>query len=351
MAKSDGSSFVGGFVADVLKGTLGLLKPILSVIVAVGIVFVALNYGYHTASDMVLDSLCAIPLVRPYVQACQVHSVPDFSNFVKAQEMFYDRMIVQASGPEAISALELKRVELATRDLQIMVKYSNLMSADLLHDKLGEYLGRSRQFGKDVQSLQAQTKGVIDNLITYNTFTLRKLSDAESKKSSRQDLRVVYESAMALVEKEARRLIIAIETAQTSLMDLEQDLHTVHEISAQEKSYQRAERPHILGDIVSMVRGKGLRRPLVEENLQLLNDFDAERTKAAIQLMRMLNNMEAFQMDLEELRSQVVAPVVAPDIIPLEVHIENIGKAIERLKHGKVIAWKEHDRVEGAETV
>ncbi|KAI9497987.1 hypothetical protein BDB00DRAFT_755788 [Zychaea mexicana] len=82
-----------------------------------------------------------------------------------------------------------------------MVKYSNLMSADLLQEKLGDYLIRSRQFGKDVQSLQAQTKGVIDNLITYNTFTLRKLTDAESRKSSRQELRVVYESAMALVGK------------------------------------------------------------------------------------------------------------------------------------------------------
>ena len=100
-----------------------------------------------------------------------------------------------------------------------------------------------------------------------------------------------------------------------------------------------------------MLRGEGLRRPIVEENLQLLNNFDAERTKAAIQLMRMRNNMEAFQMDLEELRSQVVAPVVAPDVIPLEVHIENIGKAIERLKHGKVIAWKDHEKLETIEPI
>ncbi|KAI9497988.1 hypothetical protein BDB00DRAFT_549154 [Zychaea mexicana] len=136
--------------------------------------------------------------------------------------------------------------------------------------------------------------------------------------------------------------------AQMSMADLEQDLHTVHEISAQEKSYQRTDKPHFLADIINLVRGKGLRRPLVEENLQLLTNFDAERIKAAHQLMRMLNTMEAFQMDLEELRSQVVTPVVAPDVIPLEVHIENIGKAIERLKHGKVIAWKEHEKVEAS---
>ncbi|EIE75772.1 hypothetical protein RO3G_00476 [Rhizopus delemar RA 99-880] len=72
-----------------------------------------------------------------------------------------------------------------------MVKHSNLMSSDLLESKLGEYIVRSRQFGRDLQSLQAQTRGVIDNLITYNTFTFRKLSEVKSKKSSRQDLRIL----------------------------------------------------------------------------------------------------------------------------------------------------------------
>lgn len=148
-------------------------------------------------------------------------------------------------------------------------------------------------------------------------------------------------------EKEARRLILSIESAHTSLDELEQDLLVIHEISAQERNYQKAEKPHILADMVSMVRGKGLRRPLVEENLQLLHNFDAERMKAAQQLMRMLNAMEGFQMDLEELRTQVVTPIVAPDELPLSMHIQNIQKAIERLKKGKVVAWKDREQDEG----
>jgi hypothetical protein len=63
-------------------------------------------------------------------------------------------------------------------------------------------------------------------------------------------------------------------------------------------------------------------------------------------LMVMLDRMEAFQMDLEELRAQVVAPVLVPDAIPLEMHIENVGKAIERLKSGKVIAWEEKAQID-----
>ena len=138
-------------------------------------------------------------------------------------------------------------------------------------------------------------------------------------------------------------MILAIEAAQVSMSDLEEDLHTIHEISVQEKSYQNMEKPDVLADVINLIQGKGLRRPLVEENLQLLTNFEAQRTKAAHQLMYMLNAMEGFQMDLEELRSHVVVPVVSPDVLSLEVHIENIGKAIERLKHGKVIAWKDHN--------
>ncbi|GAA5800418.1 hypothetical protein HPULCUR_005848 [Helicostylum pulchrum] len=91
-----------------------------------------------------------------------------------------------------------------------------------------------------------------------------------------------------------------------SLDLLGEDLYSVHEISIQEKSYRKSENLHILADLVNMVRGKGVRRALVKENLNLLVDLDEERSRGAGQLMVMLDRMQAFQMYLEELRSQVV---------------------------------------------
>ncbi|KAI9020920.1 hypothetical protein CLU79DRAFT_754362 [Phycomyces nitens] len=346
-----GFQFLIRFALDVIKGTLMVLKPIISVIMAVLTILLILSYCYRVLTDGILDIICPIGFMGSLVPSCQHHlmGVPDFTHFVKAQESLYETMLTQ-NNADVISALELKKVELATRDLQVMIKYSTLVSAQILEDKLKDYLVRSRRFGRDIQSLQAQTKGVIDNLITYNTFTIKKLTDVESRKSSRQELRKVYESAMGLVEKEAKRLILAIEKAQGSLDDLEADLYAIHEISVQEKNYQRSEVPHFLAEVVNLVQGKGLRRPLVEENLILLTNFDVERGKASERLVTMLDRMEAFQMDLEELRSQVVAPVVAPDIIPLEIHVENIGKAIERLKSGKVIAWEERPQLDSGNT-
>ncbi|KAI9257968.1 hypothetical protein BDA99DRAFT_514909 [Phascolomyces articulosus] len=344
------------FLIDIIIGALGFLKPLFSILLAIILFVSVVKYGFYLVSDTIVNTTCSVPIIHSYLQICQTPAVPDFSNYVKAQEMLYERMVLQAKEQDSISAMDLKRVELATRDLQVMIKYSNLLSADLFQEKLGDYLIHSRQFGKDIQSLQAQSKGVIDNLITYNSFTLRKLANAKAQRLSRQDLRVVYESAMSLVEKEARRLILAIERAQMSMAELEQDLYAVHEISAQEKSYQETDKPNVLADLGNLVQGKGLRRPLVEENLKLLTDFDIQRIRASHHLMLMLDAMEAFQMDLEELRTHVVSPIIAPDALSLEIHIENIDKAIQRLKDGKVIMWKDQheknkNKVKKGETI
>ncbi|KAI9305635.1 hypothetical protein BJ944DRAFT_161358 [Cunninghamella echinulata] len=80
-----------------------------------------------------------------------------------------------------------------------MIKHSNLALSDVLESKLGEYLIHSRAFGKDIQSMQSQTKGVIDNLITYNTITSRKLLDVEKGITSRQELKLIYEKFMELI--------------------------------------------------------------------------------------------------------------------------------------------------------
>ncbi|ORZ18197.1 hypothetical protein BCR42DRAFT_413327 [Absidia repens] len=355
------------YLFDVVVKGLYIVKPILSVCVAVFILKTLASYG----TRYMLDITC--PFVpTPFlslVPPCQHWNdpVPDFSQLVTVQEKLYKTMMDQDTAQKKalpgalysngntgtavatlhddpttpLTALSLKQVELATRDLQLMIKYSHLAYKDVLNTKLSEYLIHSRAFGRNIQSMHAQSKGVIDNLITYNTVTLRKLSDVEKGIISRQELRAIYEGSMELIEKEARRLILAIEVAQESLNTLEADLYSIQEITIQEKSHQRAEQPHVLADLVNMVTGKGLQRPVVRENMELLMRYDLDRSKSSHRLLLLLDRMEAVQMDLEELRTQVVAPIIIPDTLPLEMHIENINKAIERLKHGKLSGWEQ----------
>lgn len=87
-----------------------------------------------------------------YIPLCQEFRapVPDFSQLVEKQVNLYETMTTQYN-PDSISAIELKKVELATRDLQVMIKYSKLGSAHLLDEKLGDYLLRSRDLGRNIQ--------------------------------------------------------------------------------------------------------------------------------------------------------------------------------------------------------
>ncbi|KAM3581366.1 hypothetical protein VKS41_006192 [Umbelopsis sp. WA50703] len=322
---------------DIVVGALLTLKPILSLLLAAAILATIVSYAYNTITGTVVDLVCP-SIWGSYIPLCQDFRapVPDFSQLVEKQVNLYETMTTQYN-PDSISAIELKRVELATRDLQVMIKYSKLGSAHLLDEKLGDYLLRSRDLGRNIQSLQAKTKGTIDNLITYNSFLLRKLSEVEMKKGSKQELRKLYETSMGLVEDESARLILAIETAQGCLDRLEEDLYSIQEITAQETYYQDQERPSLLADILNMITGKGMRRPLVEKNLALLNNFETQRRDAAQKLKLMLHRMIAFQSDLEELRSQVVKPIIIADSLPLELHIENVGKGIARLRESKVL--------------
>ncbi|KAI7868473.1 hypothetical protein BDF14DRAFT_1793670 [Spinellus fusiger] len=294
----------------------------------------------HVITEPALDTLCSPDFMTTF-SICETHifPIPDFTSIIRVQESLYDRVISQV-GPDAISTLDFKKAELATRDLQVIIKHSTLASAGALNEKLDEYREKSRIFSRNLLTLKAQTKGVIDKLIAYHAFTMKELSDVLERKKSRKELRSVYTYIMSLTEKEAKRLILSIEKAQESLSDLEEDLYIFRDISEEEKHYQQANYPDLIREFANLLQGKPYERPLVEENLVLLKSFDLECRNASSILALMMDRMESFQLDLEELRSQIVAPIVIPDAIPLEEHVKNIAIAIKRLKSTKSVLWK-----------
>jgi hypothetical protein len=136
---------------DVIVGALVTIKPILSWLLAAAILMSIVSYAYNTLLVSVTSLVCP-SIWGSYIPFCQDFRtpVPDFSRLVEKQANLYETMISQYN-PDTISAIELKKVELATRDLQVMIKYSNLGSAHLLDDKLTDYIIRSRDLGRKIQ--------------------------------------------------------------------------------------------------------------------------------------------------------------------------------------------------------
>ncbi|CAG8463260.1 17621_t:CDS:2 [Acaulospora colombiana] len=238
------------------------------------------------------------------------------------------------SGPSSSLALDIKKAELATADLRTLIKYSSLTSASEIVDRLTDFVEKARSVGRDLQVLQSRTKSSIDNLITYNLFALRALENVRDKKVSVRELKMAYSQMMTLIEGDLKRMILVGQEALGSLTDLDGILISIHDIATQESKLQNTERGKLLAELWSILGGNFEKKQIYKENLQLLQDLDRQRKIAVTQIQTTLYGLTSFQLDIEELREQVSRPSMIE--MPIEVHIENVGKGIERLRGSKV---------------
>jgi hypothetical protein len=119
-----------------------------------------------------------------------------------------------------------------------------------------------------------------------------------------------------------------------SLADLDEILVALHDLATHESTYQKGERNKLLAELWTLLGGNRVKKQIFQENLELLTDLDQLRRSAVSQIQTTLYSLTSFQLDMEELRGQVARPSIIE--IPIEIHIENVGKGIERLRSSKV---------------
>ncbi|GBC53104.2 hypothetical protein RIR_jg1905.t1 [Rhizophagus irregularis DAOM 181602=DAOM 197198] len=202
----------------------------------------------------------------------------------KTYEQIMDQQL-SYNGPSSSLALDIKKAELATADLRTLIKYSSLVTVSKLANRLTLFVDKARSVGRDLQILQARTRRSLNNLITYNIFALKALEDVRDKKIIGQD-------------------------ALGSLADLDEMLIAIHDLATHDK------------------------KTIIRRNLELLKNLDKHRHTAVSQIQTTLYSLTSFQLDMEELREQVSRLSIIE--MPVEVHIESIGKGIERLRNSKV---------------
>ncbi|CAB4484297.1 unnamed protein product [Rhizophagus irregularis] len=214
------------------------------------------------------------------------------------------------NGPSSSLALDIKKAELATADLRTLIKYSSLVTVSELANRLTLFVDKARSVGRDLQILQARTRRSLNNLITYNIFALKALEDVRDKKISAKELARAYNQIMSLIENDLKRMILVGQDALGSLADLDEMLIAIHDLATHDK------------------------KTIIRRNLELLKNLDKHRHTAVSQIQTTLYSLTSFQLDMEELREQVSRLSIIE--MPVEVHIESIGKGIERLRNSKV---------------
>ncbi|CAG8708041.1 2555_t:CDS:2 [Acaulospora morrowiae] len=323
------------FFKDIIVGALVILKPIFSTALALWIGYFALKFVSNSYYDEVSLILCSMPL-SGMLPLCQT-PIPDFTKLVNRQVDTYEQIMDQQltyDGPSSSLALDIKKAELATADLRTLIKYSSLVSGPEIVNRLTEFVEKARNVGMNLQVLQSRTKSSLDNLITYNLFALKALENVRDKKVNARELRTAYSQMMTLIEGDLKRMILVGQAALGSLTDLDGILLSIHELTTQEASLQRAELGKLLAELWSIVGGNLEKKQIYRENLELLQDLERQRKIAVSQVQTTLYGLTSFQLDIEELREQVSRPSMIE--MPIEVHIDNVGKGIERLRNSKV---------------
>ena len=75
--------------------------------------------------------------------------------------MTFDSLLDESAGGSSLS-LELKKAQMATTDLVVLVRRSNLKSRETLADILSEFIADAKTTGRDLQRLSSKIGGAVD---------------------------------------------------------------------------------------------------------------------------------------------------------------------------------------------
>ena len=124
------------------------------------------------------------------------------------------------------------------------------------------------------------------------------------------------------------RLILEAEVSISDLNKLEKRLKSIHTIVSREEdtiSKAKAQLWKIFGVNRDQHRG-------MDENLALLKGVGGYRGRARAHVAAVLEMLRLMADDMSDLRERVVAPDLAGDAIPVDVHMKSLRGGLERLK-------------------
>lgn len=173
-----------------------------------------LSIFYLPATDLICK-------VTPYSDSafsfCEF-SIPNFTGLVKAQVEAQERLLEQAAELDSEGSLahDIKKAELATKDLMQVVKHSKLQYKSILTEKLKEFTEASFETNSVLQTLQVRAQTSLDNTLTYIAFTFQAMEELNGKvvnPRKKRDLTKLHDSLMELADGDLRKLIVATDHA------------------------------------------------------------------------------------------------------------------------------------------
>lgn len=101
--------------------------------------------------------------------AAPVNKIPqqaEIATMVNRQSEMFEQLLESATGGSALS-LEMKKAEMATKDLVVLVRISNLSCKDDLAPALSQFASDARATGRGLQKLAAKVGGAVNKCVIF----------------------------------------------------------------------------------------------------------------------------------------------------------------------------------------
>ena len=347
------------------------IKPFLGVLMGLGILVFSIQLASgmlrSTVSNAVMGPVCAIPGSSYLIAACDISSPSHQANFeelINVQGHFED--ILDASKDTSALPATIKNSELAIRDLRILVKHSRLPSRKALDNEFEYFVQTANEASVDLSRYNSRIGAAMDRVIATNTWTMNILSGIAAQEASTGAVsRVINQLTGAFVAppptlqqrifdqyvlhvgKNKDEITRLIETAQALLLvlnNLDERLTTIFEIATNDDQTITRTQEELLSSLWTKLGGNRGDVKANAKSLNLLSNISAYRKKAVVHVSETLLKLQEIQAELENLREGIAAPEILGyrGELPLEYHIDTIGKGVERLQ----VSRGEHMRVE-----
>ncbi|RAR03324.1 hypothetical protein DDE83_008265 [Stemphylium lycopersici] len=339
------------------------IKPFLGVSLGIAILVFGIQLASgmlrSTISNAVMGPVCALPGSTYLIAACAVtkpfHEYQaDFEELINVQGKFED--ILDASKDNSALPATIKNSELAIRDLRILVKHSRLPSRKALENEFEYFVQTANEASIDLSRYNSRIGAAMDRVIATNTWTMNVLSGISSQEASTGALAKVinqltrafvappptlqeriFDQYVLHVSKNKDEITRLIETAQALLLvlnNLEERLTTIFDIATNDDQTITRTQEELLSSLWTKLGGNRSDVKANKKSLSLLSNISAYRQKAVVHVSETLLKLQEIQAGLENLREGVAAPEILGygGGVPVEVHIDTIGKGVERLQ-------------------
>lgn len=350
------------FVWDILRiaATNPITKALLAMWLVVGAFMLATNFVNNTVSSA-LTPLCRIPgsslLNLPF---CPSNNVPElsgpaeFDKLVDAQAQFEEVLAASATG--AFLPLEMKSSEAGIRDLKHVVEYSHLPSRQELVFEFTGFIETARQASNDLSRFNSRIGHAVDKILSTNRWTLQVIDDVASQDAARGTLskwvstnlnvfapfQPVSLTRNALldqylhhtfaVEDQISNLIIEAQALLGILDNLDSRLDVIASIATRDGVKVENGKDELLAQLWTKLGGHRNTVDKMNKQLTLLDNVGNYRSMAWAHVNGAIIKLMAIRDNLEDLRERVAMPETVGDVVPLEIHIQNINLGIERLE-------------------